>query len=146
VKFEGDGVMFVSRVYAVSPGAVKETMRRNIRALLDIIDDAENTVVAQKHSIRVGAGCVVGKVIRMGMRGGGVDYVGHRVNLAARLCDRARPGGLVVAADPRVSADPGLQLSLLETLSATNGFMKTEVQGLKGIGGGPIQAYSTVDI
>jgi class 3 adenylate cyclase len=113
VKFEGDGVMFVSRVYAVAPRAVKETVRRNVRAILDIIDDTDNTVVARTHGIRVGAGCVVGKVIRMGMRGGGVDYVGHRVNLAARLCDRARPGGLVVAADPRVSTDPDLQQSLL---------------------------------
>lgn len=76
-KWLGDGAMLV--------GVEAERLSR---AVWDIVSASE------PGSPRVRAGLAVGDVLVFE----GDDYIGRTVNLAARLCDEAQPGELLVAA------------------------------------------------
>lgn len=75
-KWLGDGAMIVG----VEP-------ERLGRAVWDIL------AASDPESPRIRAGLAIGEVLVFE----GDDYIGRTVNLAARLCDEARPGELVVA-------------------------------------------------
>ena len=75
-KWLGDGAMVVG----IEP-------ERLARGVWEIVDDAD------PQSPRIRAGFAFGEVLVFE----GDDYIGRTVNLAARLCDEARPGELLVA-------------------------------------------------
>jgi adenylate cyclase len=87
-KWLGDGAMFVSTTPAPLVGAVLELVRR--------ADDVEVLL-----PLRVGMSS--GEVILFE----GDDYIGGPVNLAARLCDAARPGEVLASADLAAAVPPG---------------------------------------
>ena len=97
-KWLGDGVMLVG----------VDTV-----PLIDAVMHIEARTTGQAR-LPLRAGIAAGPVIMLE----GDDYVGRSVNLAARLCDRARPGQVLAAADlaetlpDGVSARPSAGLRL----------------------------------
>jgi adenylate cyclase len=92
VKHLGDGALLV----AASGGLL-------VAALLDGVRDEGEAELC----LRVRAGVHFGPVLRVETVHG-QDYLGHTVNVAARLCGQAAPGELVLSGAAR---DGGLELS-----------------------------------
>lgn len=79
-KWLGDGAMLV--------GVETEP-------LVEAVVDIEERISTSGGGLPLRAGIAVGPVILFE----GDDYIGHAVNLAARLCDEAAPGEVLATAD-----------------------------------------------
>ncbi len=90
-KWLGDGAMFVSTEPEPLVAALVELERR---------------IEVEGASLPVRAGMAGGEVILFE----GDDYIGSPVNLAARLCDGAHPGEVLVEADLAAFAPPAVDL------------------------------------
>jgi len=88
-KWLGDGAMLV--------GVETEPL---IQAVVDI----ENRISRSDSALPLRAGISVGPVILFE----GDDYIGHAVNVAARLCDEAAPRGVIAVAEAAESPIAGI--------------------------------------
>ena len=75
------------------------------------------------------------------------DYVGHRVNLAARLCSQARPAGVLICRDDRVIANPGIAEAIKQVVrERASNMRECLVSGLKGIPLDGVGVYASEEV
>lgn len=144
VKFEGDGVMVVAEGDAQ---ASRHLLTEQLLAVRELTREFQAHPVARNEELELGGGFVHGRMVRFLTGPGAVDYVGYRVNLAARLCDRARPRGLLVCADPELDreAEPRIAAAFREvfgeggadTIGEMKGIPRSEVRVLRWDGVAP---------
>ncbi|HJT76197.1 MAG TPA: NUDIX domain-containing protein [Gemmataceae bacterium] len=105
VKGLGDGAMIVREI---EPDLDAAAVLRETLATMEQMDEGFRVLCrgfadrfGQETDLRLGWGVVRGAVKKIRN-----DYVGHNVNKAARLCDQARPWGVVIDRDdfPDVTA------------------------------------------
>jgi class 3 adenylate cyclase len=101
-KLTGDGVMVI---FEHQPHEFEETARSVVSAALRLVDEfpglnAQDPMLRFRTPTRVGIGIARGAASRLESGEYTLDYAGRVLNLAARLMDLARPGGLVVAGVP----------------------------------------------
>lgn len=101
-KLTGDGVMFV---FEHHPDEFEQTAKTVISTALRIVDEfsalsAQDPMLRFPTPTRVGIGIARGAASRLESGEYILDYAGRVLNLAARLMDLARPGGVLVAGVP----------------------------------------------
>jgi class 3 adenylate cyclase len=84
--------------------------------------------------MKLGIGIVAGRIIEIDMKVGSYDFVGSNVNLSARLCNIARPEGIVICTDSRICSNEKIYNSISELLKEDfNMFNDDIAEDLKGI-------------
>ena len=98
IKGLGDGAMIVREITGdLKPNQVRELLAdtlKRIKATEDTFDTfcrGYGARFGEAANLRLGWGVVRGKAV--GVKN---DYLGHNLNKAARLCDVARPSGIVI--------------------------------------------------
>ena len=88
----------------------------------------------------------MGEIVKITLHGDEADFIGHRVNLAARLCSVARPAGMVICVDENIVGDANLSHLVLSACKAT--LKRSRVRragGMKGVLG-KIVVVTTRDV
>lgn len=145
IKFVGDGMMIVSRIYGNDRGMVAQQIADCLRCISRIESAFETTSLRKEKDAKLGIGVTIGPVVRLQTREGHFDYIGTTVNLAARLCDQARPSGIVINGDPSLIKNEVLSKSLSDAVSALGGLAQGIVPEIKGIDRKKIRVFRTVD-
>jgi class 3 adenylate cyclase len=138
-KPTGDGLLIVK---AVDRESLTATVQRFVAGALRLDSEFKDVCAADdlinfRTPERVGIGIARGTATRISAEDKTLDFSGYPLNLASRLMDLARPGGVVF--------DESLGLSLL-TSEQEKGFRpeKVYVKGLADLS--PITAYVTADV
>jgi class 3 adenylate cyclase len=103
LKGLGDGAMIVREVEGEMNAEVARDLLAEALATIETLSGEFKNLcktfaekIGHGAPLELGWGIVRGKVKRLGEKKADRDYVGANVNKCARLCDRARPFGLVV--------------------------------------------------
>jgi class 3 adenylate cyclase len=105
VKFLGDGFFSVIEYDKKNPQALPRAlynaMFRCQHIYSDFTDFKKATSLHGIDSLGIGFGISYGNALRFNLPGGGIDYVGEKVNFASRLCGAAQAGTIYGDADVR---------------------------------------------
>ena len=109
VKFLGDGFFAVSEYDDDREGDLQHRLAETVEAVVGFNDSflslIERSNLHERRSIAVGYGMSFGASYRFHTAGQPIDFIGHEVNLASRLCSVATPSELIVEREIRDRLD-----------------------------------------
>lgn len=136
-KFVGDGLMVVQRLYGKDQQLLVSQIQHFLESLKRLQTSFGTLGLGGSEPLMVGIGVSAGPVIRLATHQGNCDYIGNTVNLAARLCNEARPEGLAVALDVVEGDESSVGLALRHAADAAlpdaQRSIANTLKGLKGI-------------
>jgi len=109
IKFLGDGFFAVVEFDKTHPNSLSRALfKAMIKCQIvysNFVDFKEKSTLHNIDDLGIGFGITYGNCLRFNLPGNGIDYIGEKVNYAARLCGAAQTGQIYTDQDVRKQLD-----------------------------------------